>query len=141
MTASQTPQTPQAKPTYRQTHDDFWKQIVERPDGTLDLDQVKRELHDYHQLLQKIPKVYDEITGGRISKPNTGYKTGDRVITRTCQTTLATWEGRLPKVAADGTFLIEGIDEATGNPERSYFSDADSLLRAHGCTQTVGVLR
>lgn len=50
--------------------DTFWRDIV-MPDGKLDFDQIRRELHDYHDLLVEVPKVYDHITGGRISKPNT----------------------------------------------------------------------
>lgn len=49
---------------------EFWEDIVMK-DGKLDIDQVKRELHDYHFMLESVPKVYMEITGGRISKPNT----------------------------------------------------------------------
>lgn len=32
---------------------------------------VKRELYDYSILLDHVPKVYSEVTGGRVSKPNT----------------------------------------------------------------------
>jgi hypothetical protein len=49
---------------------EFWKPIV-APDGTLDVEQVKRELFDYHTTMENVPLVYDEITGGRISKQNT----------------------------------------------------------------------
>lgn len=34
-------------------------------------DQIKRELFDYGTLLDSIPKVYSEVTGGKVSKPNT----------------------------------------------------------------------
>lgn len=56
---------------YEQTYTDFWKGIVEHADGSLNRDQMMRELHDFHALLDEVPKVYDEVTGGRISKPNT----------------------------------------------------------------------
>lgn len=59
-----------AEDDVEETFENFWKDIIE-PDGVLDLDQVKRELHDYKMLLDEVPKVYGEITGGRISKPNT----------------------------------------------------------------------
>jgi hypothetical protein len=49
---------------------DFWKDIV-APGGVLDLDQVKRELADYYDILHEVGKAYGEITGGRFSKPNT----------------------------------------------------------------------
>lgn len=55
---------------YEKTYEDFWKKICQ-PNGELDMDAVKRELHDYHTLLENVPKVYDHVTGGRVSKPNT----------------------------------------------------------------------
>ena len=51
---------------------EFWRVIVcPNGDGVLDVEQVKKELADYHDLLHEVPKVYDHITGGRISKPHT----------------------------------------------------------------------
>lgn len=50
--------------------EDFWASIV-CPGGEWDVDQVKRELHDFHMMLTEVPKVYYEITQGRISKPHT----------------------------------------------------------------------
>lgn len=49
---------------------EFWEEIICN-DGEIDIEQVKKELHDYHFMLESVPKVYMEITGGRISKPNT----------------------------------------------------------------------
>lgn len=48
----------------------FWKDIVEK-NGLIDIEQVKKELYDYHVMMNEVSKVYDSITGGRISKPNT----------------------------------------------------------------------
>lgn len=51
-----------------------WQQIwvpVLYQDGVLDAEQVKKEIHDYSMLLGFVPKVYDAVTGGRVSKPNT----------------------------------------------------------------------
>ncbi len=56
---------------YEKTFDEFWADLVLRSDGTLDVDQVKRELHDYRTLLHEVPLVYCHVTGNRISKPNT----------------------------------------------------------------------
>ena len=50
---------------------DFWQNIVCLPDGSPDLAQIKRELYDYHMIIQEVPKVYGHVTGGRISKPHT----------------------------------------------------------------------
>lgn len=60
-----------SKQDYEQTYDDFWKEIVEHPDGTLNRDQIMRELHDYHEQMEQVGLAYDDVTGGRISKPNT----------------------------------------------------------------------
>jgi len=49
---------------------EFWQDIV-MPDGEWDLEQVKRELYDYAQFMEETSKVYDHITMGRVSKPNT----------------------------------------------------------------------
>jgi hypothetical protein len=59
-----------AGPTEQECWDDFWAPIC-APDGELDLEQVKKELFDCHGMIQEIPKVFDHVTGGRISKPNT----------------------------------------------------------------------
>ena len=58
---------------YEQTWEEFWKGICTK-DGEVNLEQVKRELHDYKTLLHNVPIVYDHITGGRISKPFTDPK-------------------------------------------------------------------
>ena len=49
---------------------EFWAPIC-APNGSLDLEQVKRELSDYSMLLSYVPRVYDHATGGAVSKPNT----------------------------------------------------------------------
>lgn len=55
---------------YMKTYRDFWADLVET-DGKLDLDKVARELSDYSFLMHEVPKVYDHVSGGMISKPNT----------------------------------------------------------------------
>lgn len=48
---------------------EFWASIVTVPEtGELDPLKVKTELYDYHTVLREVPKVYDELTGGRLSK-------------------------------------------------------------------------
>lgn len=49
----------------------FWKNIIINKDGTLNVSQIKKELYDYSVLLREVPKVYDALTGGKISKANT----------------------------------------------------------------------
>lgn len=56
---------------YEKDYQDFWKEIVENPDGSLNLDQVKRELSDYHSFMGTAAEVYMHITDGKISKIQT----------------------------------------------------------------------
>jgi hypothetical protein len=51
-----------------QTYNDFWKEIVENEDGTINIEQVKKELSDYYFLLQQVPAVYSAVTNGTLSK-------------------------------------------------------------------------
>lgn len=46
-----------------------WKHIVENPDGTLNKDQIMKELSDFSFMIDEVPKVYSEVTGGMLSKP------------------------------------------------------------------------
>lgn len=58
------------EPDYEKTWREFWLPIIGK-DNAVDMDQVKRELHDYHVLLDAVEKVYYEVTDGIASKPNT----------------------------------------------------------------------
>jgi hypothetical protein len=51
-------------------YEEFWKPLVEK-DGVLDIEQVKKELHDFYIMIQEVPKVYCEVTNGMVSKPLT----------------------------------------------------------------------
>jgi hypothetical protein len=57
----------------RKVWDEFWAPIVMRGDQ-LDIEQVMRELYDYHVVLDNVPLVYDHVTGGHLSKPNTAAR-------------------------------------------------------------------
>lgn len=48
---------------------DFWSNWI-YPDGA-NPEQIQDELNDYHTFIGETAKVYDHITGGRISKVNT----------------------------------------------------------------------
>ena len=63
--------------TYLQNYISTFKDIVEYEDGTLNKDQVMRELSDYAVFMETAMTVYCRITGGRISKINT---TADAII-------------------------------------------------------------
>lgn len=54
-------------PTPQSVYDDFWKDIVEK-DGELDIEQIKKELFDFWQAMESVPKVYCAITGDQVSK-------------------------------------------------------------------------
>lgn len=54
---------------YLKTWNEFWAAICMK-DGAVDMDAVMRELHDFHYVMEEVPKVYCEITGGRLSKVN-----------------------------------------------------------------------
>ena len=45
----------------------FWKDIIYK-DGKLDEEQVMKELADFYFIMQEVPKVYCEITGGLLSE-------------------------------------------------------------------------
>lgn len=51
-----------------QVFDDLWAKIVLNPDGSLNVEQVKRELFDFKIVMGEVGKVYMEISGGRLSK-------------------------------------------------------------------------
>jgi len=59
------------EPTAQEVYDEFWKELVENEDGTLNAEAVRNELSDYKFLIEQVPLVYDSVSGGRISKPNT----------------------------------------------------------------------
>jgi hypothetical protein len=48
----------------------FWEPIV-RPGDEWNLEQIKLELSDYRVIITEVSRVYDDLTHGRISKPNT----------------------------------------------------------------------
>lgn len=51
--------------------EEFWAPIVLNADGSVNLDQVKKELYDFRTCIEEVTKVYDSITNGQFSKPTT----------------------------------------------------------------------
>ena len=47
---------------------EFWKPIICDNDGNIDVEQLKKELCDYYFVINEVPKVYCEVTGGTLSK-------------------------------------------------------------------------
>lgn len=58
---------------YKEEYEEFWKDIVENKDGTLNKDQVMRELSDYSMVMDNCARAYCLMTNGRISKQNTKF--------------------------------------------------------------------
>lgn len=56
--------------TVDSVYDDFWRPILEK-DGELDIEQLKKELFDFCQLIDAAEKVYCHVTGGAASNPRT----------------------------------------------------------------------
>ena len=51
-----------------QVYQEFWKDIICDDDGNIDVEQLKKELCDFYVMIQNVPKVYYEVTGGTLSK-------------------------------------------------------------------------
>ena len=54
---------------HEEVYNNFWKGIVENEDGTINKDQLMRELSDFKAILSEVPKVYCEVAN--LSKPLT----------------------------------------------------------------------
>ena len=48
----------------------FWQTIICNEDGTINIEQLKKELCDYSLMLGEVPQVYCEVTGHLLSKPH-----------------------------------------------------------------------
>lgn len=70
LTESTTPPVKQVEHTddIETTWNTFWKDIVCNPDGTVNIEQLKKELHDFHFIMEQVPKVYCHVTGDTLSK-------------------------------------------------------------------------
>jgi hypothetical protein len=62
-----TPETPD----YMVTYASHWQHIVENPDGSLNKDQVAREMADYLMIMEHCTEIYSEVSRSRVSKPET----------------------------------------------------------------------
>ena len=54
-------------------YQEFWKDIVENEDGTLNKEQVKKELSDFSMVMDNCSSAYEEMSGSLITKPNTYF--------------------------------------------------------------------
>ena len=60
---------PPVDPEVEQVYQEFWKDIICNEDGSINIEQLKKELHDYSRVLDNVPAVYCEVTGGLLSYP------------------------------------------------------------------------
>jgi flagellar biosynthesis/type III secretory pathway protein FliH len=58
----------QKKETVEEEWESFWKEIVNNDDGTINIEQVKKELADFSFVMEQVPKIYCHITGDKMSK-------------------------------------------------------------------------
>lgn len=61
------------KEEIEKNYNEFWKDIVEKEDGTIDIEQVKKELYDFSIVMGNCTNAYMKMTDGNISKPNTHF--------------------------------------------------------------------
>lgn len=61
------------KKDYEVEYESFWKKIIENEDGTLNKEQIMRELADYSTVMDNCMKAYMEMTEQNISKPLTYF--------------------------------------------------------------------
>lgn len=103
---------------YEKVWEEFWKDIVCNKDGSINVEQVKKELCDYNFMLEQVPKVYSHITNGLLGKPN--YK-AETVINEfeSCQNVLIDKE-----MAKDDLLqMLDGeITEESKKEIEEYFS-------------------
>lgn len=107
---------------YEKTYDESWKEIIENEDGTLNLDQIKRELHDYWIVMGEVSEVYDDVTGGQVSKPNAR---ASAVISAANESTQEWLDDRMAEWVKDIIEVFENADEdATPEEIREHLFDA-----------------
>lgn len=46
----------------------FWKDIILKRDGSINIRQLKKELSDFYFVMEQVPKVYCNVTGDKLSK-------------------------------------------------------------------------
>ena len=56
---------------YKEEYENFWKGIIENEDGSINKDQLMRELADYSMVMHNCAMAYSTMTNQIISKQNT----------------------------------------------------------------------
>lgn len=58
---------------YKEEYEEFWKGIIENEDGSINKDQLMRELSDYSMVMHNCAMAYSTMTNQIISKQNTKF--------------------------------------------------------------------
>lgn len=104
-------------------------------DRSLTRDDIAAELSDYMMILDEVPLVYDHVTGGRISKPNTHAKAviavSDDYFTELVGEEVKEALERLADGASSRPPVTEGEGSRDGHPVALDAKDAEiAALRA-----------
>lgn len=46
-----------------------WKEILQREDGSIDIEQLKKELMDFSDMIGRLTSLTSQLSGGRLSYP------------------------------------------------------------------------
>ena len=55
---------------YEKDFQEFWKPIICNEDGSINLEQLKKELSDCHTMMEEWRHTLYTLTGAKLSKPN-----------------------------------------------------------------------
>lgn len=47
----------------------FWKEVLENQDGSINKEQLMKELYDFSQLIRNLSKIYTYASGNKASHP------------------------------------------------------------------------
>ena len=64
-------------------YNNFWKEIIENEDGSLNKLQIMKELCDYYHIMHNCSWAYDLMSCGMISKPYTDFDAIRRLFNET----------------------------------------------------------
>lgn len=65
---------------YKENYEEFWKGIIENEDGSINKDQLMRELADYSMVMHNCAMAYSTMTNQIISKQNTKFSAVESIF-------------------------------------------------------------
>lgn len=106
---------------YWRVYLDFWGPLIwdDQRTGRINLDALARELFDYYTMMNDVSRVYDSVTFGKISKPNTD----PRYVIQEA-------EQRLMDAYAEGR--VDGLEEGKSSTRQDAFKDGFTAGRVIG---------